>query len=114
MKNIQILKQFLKDTAQQIRTVKYQLKEAQKNGLISVACSLQFQLITLQYEYRHHHIAYCELRGKTRLQIEPKIREHHEPNETYIKQLKDKYAWTPEEILAYKERNEKALCVAQE
>jgi hypothetical protein len=93
MRNIQLLKQFVKDTASQIRAIK---------------------LLKLQYEYRHHHIAYCELRGRTRLQIEPKTREHNEPNENYIKQIKEKYAWTIEEIEAYKERKDaKALHTCQ-
>jgi len=112
MRNIDILKQFLKDTASQIRSAKFQFKQAQKNEgtSASITFGLQHQLRKLQYEYRHHHIAYCELRGRTRSQIEPKIREHNEPNETYIKQIKEKYAWTPEEIKAYEERkNAKAL-----
>ncbi len=113
MRNIDILKQWIKDTAKQIRTVKFQYKEAQRNGLISVSNGLLFQLLKLQYDYRHHHIAYSELRGRTRLQIEPKVREHNEPNEEYIKQIKEKYAWTPEDIQAYKERVDakEALCL---
>jgi len=113
MRNIDILKQFNKDTASQIRKIRSQYKEAQRSGgYISVSNGFLFQLLKLQYDYRHHHIAYCELRGKTRLEIESKIREHNEPNEEYIKQIKEKYAWTPEEIQAYEERkNEKALCL---
>jgi len=112
MRNIDILKQLLKDTASQIRTVRFQYKEAQRNGLISVSNGLLFQLLKLQYDYRHHHIAYSELRGRTRLEIESKTREHNEPNEEYIKQIKEKYAWTIEEIEAYKERiDAKALCL---
>lgn len=112
MRNIDILKQWIKDTAKQIRIVKFQYKEAQRNGLITMSNSLLYQLLKLQYDYRHHHIAYSELRGRTRLQIEPKVREHNEPNEEYIKQIKEKYAWTPEEIKAYEERkNAEALCL---
>jgi alpha-D-ribose 1-methylphosphonate 5-triphosphate diphosphatase PhnM len=111
MKNIQILKQFLKDTAKQIKIVRPQFKEAQRSGVFFTYYGIHIQLKKLQYEYRHHHIAYCELRGKTRLQIEPKVREYHEPNESYVKLLKKKYAWTPEEIQAYEEkRNAKAVC----
>ena len=109
MRNIDILKQLLKDTASQIRETRKQFKEAQRTG---GSCEFHWQLLKLQYDYRHHHIAYCELRGRTRLQIEPKIREHNEPNETYIQQIKEKYAWTIEEIEAYKERTDaKALCL---
>ncbi len=117
MRNIDILKQLLKDTASQIRKVRAEFKNAQRNDIYNSNTGykyieLQHQLLKLQYEYRHHHIAYCELRGRTRSQIEPKIREHNEPNESYIKQIKEKYAWTPEEIQAYEERkNAKALCL---
>lgn len=112
MRNIDTLKQLIKDSASQIRKLRFQYKEAQRNGLITVSNGLLFQLHKLQYEYRHHHISYCELRGKVRSQIEPKIREHNEPNEAYIGQIKEKFAWTPEEIKAYGERkNAKALCL---
>jgi hypothetical protein len=39
------------------------------------------------YEFRHHHIAYCELRGKTREMIEIPA-DNHLPNEDYIKEIK--------------------------
>jgi hypothetical protein len=55
-------------------------------------------------DYRHHHIAYCELRGRTRDQIE-KPREDNKPNEYEINRIKTLYAWTPEEIAKYNERN---------
>jgi hypothetical protein len=111
MRNIDILKQFLKDSAKQIREVRIQYKKAQRSGTIAEANGFLFTLLSLQYEYRHHHIVYCELRGKTREQIEPKVRKYHEANEFHIGKLKEKYAWTPEEIKAYEERNNaKALC----
>jgi hypothetical protein len=111
MRNIEILKQFIKETAKQIRTVRYQYKEAQRCSCTTISNKLLLQLLSLQYTCRHHHIAYCELRGKTRVQIEPKNREHHEPNESYIKQLKEQYAWTPEEIKTYEEKHAKALYI---
>ena len=113
MRNIDKLKKYIKETATQIRITRAHHKEAQRDGQINRANKFLRELHGLQYEYRHHHIAYCELRGKTRLQIEPKIREHNEPNDSYIKQLKEKYAWTPEEIEAYEERKEarnEAIC----
>ena len=39
-------------------------------------------------KYRHMHIAYCELRGRTRDQIE-KPREGNEPDEKLIQTIKD-------------------------
>ena len=112
MRNIDKLKMYLKETAEQIRTTRSQYKQAQRASLIQVANKSLWKLHDLQYEYRHHHIAYCELRGKTREQIEAKVRDNHVANESYIKQLKKKYAWTQEEIEAYQERKQKyeALC----
>lgn len=112
MRNIDKLKSYLKETAIKIRQTREQYKQAQRANLIQTANKFLWQLRDLQYEYRHHHIAYSELRGKTREQIEPKTRDNHKPNETYIRQLKKEYAWTQEEIEAYNERKEKheALC----
>jgi hypothetical protein len=106
MRNIDKLKSFLKETADKIRATRSQLKEAQRKRDVG-AWRFQGRLASLKYEYRHHHIAYCELRGRTRDQIEPRIREHNEPNERYIQEIKDKYAWSEEEIAAYQERQER-------
>jgi len=113
MRNIDKLKAQLKETANEIRRTRFHHKEAQRANLLTTANKLLWKLHDLQYEYRHHHIAYCELRGRTRDQIEPKIRENNNPNERYIREIKEKYAWTPEEIVAYEERMAKrneALC----
>lgn len=40
------------------------------------------------HEFRHKHIAYCELRGKAREVIE-QPREGNEPDEKYIQKIKD-------------------------
>ena len=106
MKPIEQLKKYLKVTAENIRKTRFQYKEAQRNGLYNVYCRLCWDLLRLQRDYRHHHIAYCELRGRTRDQIE-QPRENNSPSEIRIQEIKKKYAWTPEEIEVYKERQEK-------
>ena len=113
MKNIQLLKAYLKDTAAQIKESTKQLKKYQKEEQYTIYSGLQRRIPILQYDYRHHHIAYCELRGIPRDRIE-KPKDKHLPNESYIAQIKEKYAWTPEEIEVYNERrarHEKAICV---
>lgn len=50
--------------------------------------------IGLSQDYRHHHIAYCELRGRTREQIE-KPGKFHLPNESKIQAIKEAYSGTP-------------------
>jgi len=113
MRNIDKLKNVLKETASEIRTMKGQFKQAQRTETFDIQWKLLFKLKGLQRFYRHHHIAYCELRGKTRDQIEHKVREHNEPDDLAIKAYKEQYAWTSEEINAYNERkikNEKVIC----
>ena len=105
MRNIDKLKKYLKETATEIRETRCKFKEAQRNRTGS--CQLRRKLEGLQYEYRHHHIAYCELRGRTREQIERKVRDGNHPNETYINNILDAYAWTHEEIESYMARKEK-------
>ena len=40
------------------------------------------------FNYRHYHIAYCELRGRTREQIEPNVHEGNEPDEAKVTKIK--------------------------
>jgi hypothetical protein len=58
------------------------------------------------YTFRHNHIAYCEIRGRERSQIE-NPREGNEPSEDLIQRTKD--AWLLK-ITAWREANEKTLC----
>jgi hypothetical protein len=105
MNNINKLKEYLKNTAEEIRNTRLTLKDTQRGIKRDIPTYvLENRLSTLTYEFRHHHIAYCELRGKTRLQIEQKNKENNEPNESYIISLKEQYAWSPEEIAIYNER----------
>ena len=47
-----------------------------------------WNLYKLRIEFRHNHIAYCEVRGKTREQIEIP-RENNRPNEDKINKIKE-------------------------
>ncbi|MFA5312789.1 MAG: hypothetical protein WC375_05620 [Methanomassiliicoccales archaeon] len=87
IQNLQQLKQWLKDTASQIRKVHTDLKEYQRQNGGSMGTYI-YAIQRLRYEYRHHHIAYCEIRGVERDAIE-KPKDKHLPNEAYIKQIKD-------------------------
>ena len=113
MKKIQELKLKLKEMAIDIRNNRTELREKQsiasgiynEEGIPNMAEHIktwgtlamrQSTLVDMKYEYRHHHIAYCELRGKTRDQIEKskKLACEH-----YINTLKTKYALEIEEII---------------
>ena len=63
-------------------------------------CIDEWTLFQVSQEYRHSHIAYCELRGRTRDQIE-KPREGNEPNESHIEAIKKRIR---------EKANETALC----
>lgn len=91
------LKNYLKKLAIEIRTLKQKHREVQrqnKGGGSGYIPDLYYKC----RDYRHCHIAYSELRGKTRDQIE-KPKENNKPNEKDITQIKEKYA------------DEKTLCV---
>jgi len=105
MKNIQKLKKELKTKAQIIRETRARLKEEQRNGSGFKAGTIQCGILSLKRDYSHHHIAYCELRGRTRDEIERQNHEGNRPNEDTIRSIKEEYAWTPEEIEAYNMRN---------
>ncbi len=84
------LKQHIKDLAKEIKEKKALRKGAQ-NGYVS-------GLDRLRYEARHHHIAYCLLRGRTMEQIESKTREDNKPSTSYIEEIKSKIEPREEEL----------------
>lgn len=83
------LKNWLKNTAIEIRELKNKHNETQRR--CKSGGSIYFgDLQDKSYEYRHYHIAYSELRGKKREQIE-KPREDNLPDEKFIEKIKVKY-----------------------
>ena len=108
MRNIQKLKSYLKDTAKKIKETRLNLKNSQR-GIYKdePTWRLHVDLSNMVYEFRHHHIAYCELRGKSRVQIERKVKDNNEASESYIESIKEKYEWSPEEIEIYEARRAK-------
>lgn len=90
-------KEFLKETAVQIRERKGCRKEG-KRGNESLY-RIEHNIQELKYIYRHYHIACSELRGRTREQIE-KPRKENPANNNYIETIKTEI----------KEKYEKTLC----
>jgi len=85
---MQELKQWLKDTGKLIRRLKIQHKENQRKGKND--WKEQGYLDRLRWEYRNRHIAYSELRGRTREQIEPTLKEDTpKPDEDWIADIKE-------------------------
>jgi len=91
------LKNWLKSAGIEIRILKNTHKDNQRNHKFNI--HTLYDLNSLQREYRHKHIAYSELRGKTRDQIE-KPRQGNEPSESLIQKFKDEY------------REEETICIS--
>ena len=85
MTKIKLLKAELKTRALEIRSLKSTRKSV-PNGYVS-------GLFAKQDTFRHMHIAYCLLRGKTYEQIEQKTRDGNAPStneyERYMTQYKE-------------------------
>lgn len=92
MRKIDELRLKLKELAASIKEKNAKLKEVQKEKGSTAGAFLMYELYNIRSECRHHHIAYCELRGRTRDQIE-KPRKDNAASEYKIQQLKTKYAW---------------------
>ena len=84
-----MVKNELKNKAVEIRNLKAQIKEKMRNHDFSG--HHQFFLFKLKREYRHRHIAYCLLKGRTYKQIETKCAEDNDPNKNLIEKYKTEY-----------------------
>jgi hypothetical protein len=81
-----------------IKETKANFKESQRTGTYNQYIKILFDLNHLQWEFRHFHIARCELRGRTREEIE-KPSEHNLPSEKHIQKIKDEWSKKIEEAL---------------
>lgn len=116
------LKQELKDLAVKIRETKNSFKGKQRefskfekeNGLVNEMRRTVYEihkdeyyklykgqrddgwsLNEMRYNYRHMHIVYCFARGRTILEIEPRVKEGNDPSWFEIKRLSKKYEVRP-------------------
>jgi len=90
------LKNLLKKLAIEIKETKSKHKEVQRKQR-GGGSDYEWSLHRKSYDYRHYHIAYSELRGKTRDQIE-KPKEDNLPNEDIIASIKKEYFDEPETL----------------
>lgn len=85
-----VVKQEQKAFASLIKELKKETVDAQRKRLTE-ANMLQSKLSHEKRTFRHRHIAYCLLRGRTMEQIECKVRQNNEPNmkivEDYMRQF---------------------------
>jgi len=82
------LKYWLITHATEIRETRKLLKDAQRNS--KATWRFRGDIIRMVPEYRHHHIAYSEMKGRSREQIE-RPREDNLPNENWIEEIKKEY-----------------------
>lgn len=92
---IKELKSRLKELAVSIRTTKAMYKNCQR-GVTPWADFYAFCKTQPSGDYRHIHIAYCLLRGKTYEQVENKVHEGNEPNWALIETIMNQYREAPE------------------
>lgn len=78
------LKTFLANLAKEIKEQKLECKEQQRQH----GGSGYIKRYSPSWDFRHHHIAYCELRGRKRDEIE-RPADHNRPDEQYIQRIKD-------------------------
>jgi hypothetical protein len=96
------LKSELKELAKEIRY--WKSKRKLKNRGNNLLSDIHIRLRRRKYEFRHRHIAYCELNGRKREKIERPALDNL-PNEKYIEKI------TLEHGLPYQmERVFKHLC----
>lgn len=97
-KKLQELKSWLKTATTEIRLRKNLYKEHQRKGYHAFGWNTpeykewvrnSSELPNLRWEYRHKHIAYSELRGKSRNQIESKC--SNPAKEQWIMEIKEEY-----------------------
>lgn len=82
------LKQWLKTEGLRIKETRNKHKNKQRlNNNNELMC----YLFSMSRDYRHYHIAYSELRGHTRSEIE-NPREDNLPNEDWIVSIKKEYS----------------------
>lgn len=91
---IKELKKVCKEMAATIKSAKSEYRTRREiRPIITVneASRMRMALNKKQWEYRHHHIAYCELRGRLISQIEPKVREGNQSLRSLIESIKLQY-----------------------
>lgn len=85
------LKSELKKLAKEIRYWKSKRK-LDRRGNFSLQ-NIETSVRTRKYEFRHKHIAYCQLRGRLRIQIEQPASDNL-PNEKYIEEIMEQHGET--------------------
>ena len=92
------LKKIVKSSSQDIKSKRDELKELQRKRAGRSAPLMQAELMSLTWGHRHHQIAYSELLGRSRDQIETP-NENNNPSEPMIRAIKERF-------------NDESLCIS--
>lgn len=84
----QKVKEEMKIWAKTIRQLKNTRKQDKRDG--RALWKIEYDIIKLKFKFRHHHIACCEVRGRTREEIECP-RKDNKPSQNEIDRIKEKW-----------------------
>jgi hypothetical protein len=87
MSKYSVIKSELKKLAVEIHETKKAFKDSQRNGTWRVTEELRSKCSSLSWGFRHDHIAYSMLRGRTYEQIEAKVAKGNEPNMELVMEI---------------------------
>ena len=94
MEKIYAVKDQLKTEAKELRDVKFDMKSAMRRGdhdWRTGGGALQSKLIKMKHEWRHKHVAYCLLKGRSLEQIERHCAEGNELDLSLVEKFKAEF-----------------------
>jgi hypothetical protein len=87
MSKYSVIKSELKALASQIRSLKASFKTSQRESHGGGDWNIRGEQKQLSFDYRHMHLAYGLIRGRTMEQMEAKVAEGNEPSMAYVEKL---------------------------
>jgi hypothetical protein len=83
------IKEMLKSEAKGLRDTKAEIKNGMRDG--KYVGSLQSKLASTKYHWRHKHIAYCLLKGRTIEEIESHCSDDNLRNDALVEKYKKEF-----------------------
>lgn len=84
-----IVKEVLKVEANELTTLKREIKETQRSG--KYAGNMQCTLESKRYEWRHKFLAYCTLRGRSIEDVERTTHENNQANLGLVERYREQF-----------------------
>jgi len=84
------IKEDLKKEAKEIRTLRHDCKNTQR-GIREGKSVYQDEVVIASWKWRHKHLAYCMLKGRSYEEIERKCREDNKPNFRMVEKYKEEF-----------------------